>query len=67
MTRHTERESNRGGRDAVVIDGVALDLQDPLTEFTRDADAALGHTPEDQCPSRLADQRLIQDLGHSSA
>jgi hypothetical protein len=31
MTCHTEREPNRGGCDAVVIDRVTLDLQDPFT------------------------------------
>jgi hypothetical protein len=34
MTCHTERESNRGGCDAVVIDRVTLDLQDPPSPYS---------------------------------
>jgi hypothetical protein len=41
---------------------MALDLQDPLTEFTRDANAALGHVPKDQYAGGLTDQRPIRRI-----
>ena len=60
MTCHTERESNRGRCDAIVIDRVTLDLQDALTILTRDASAGLGHAPRDQYAGGLADERPIR-------
>ena len=55
VRRHTQREPNRAGRDAVVIDRLALDAQHPFTVLAADAKAALGHVPKDQDAERFAD------------
>jgi hypothetical protein len=39
---------------------VTLDLQDPFTVLTRDANAGLGHVPKDQYAGGFADQRPIR-------
>src|ERR1700683_1707602 len=54
-----EREADRGRRDAVVIDGLAVHAQDALAELTRDTRAALGHSPKDQYARCLVGELLV--------